>query len=118
RNPREARGRGIATLFQELNVVDQLTVEESLTLGIEDTSLGFIRKSEKVRKMLEVLRSIEPSIDPKQKVSRLSVAKKQIVEIAKATASEAGLIIMDEPTAALSECEIERLFRIIRKLKE
>ncbi len=118
RNPREARGKGIATLFQELNVVDQLTVEENLTLGIEDTSLGFIRKSEKVKKMLEVLRSIEPSINPKQKVSRLSVAKKQIVEIAKAAASEAGLIIMDEPTAALSECEIERLFRIIRNLKE
>ncbi len=117
-NPKEAKKAGISTLFQELNVVDQLTVEENLTLGMEDTTLGFLRKSKKIRKMLEVLKSIEPSIDPKQKVGRLSVAKKQIVEIAKAVASEADVIIMDEPTAAISEGEIKRLFNIIRSLKE
>lgn len=117
-NPKDAREKGIATLFQELNVVDQLTVEENLTLGLEDVKFGFLQKSDKVKRMLAVLRSIEPSIDPKHKVSRLSVAKKQIVEIAKAVASEANIIIMDEPTAALSEGEIERLFSIIRKLRE
>lgn len=117
-NPKEAKREGISTLFQELNVVDQLTVEENLTLGMEDTTLGFLRKSKKVKKMIEVLKSIEPSIDPKQKVGRLSVAKKQIVEIAKAVASEADVIIMDEPTAAISEGEIKRLFNIIRNLKE
>lgn len=117
-NPKEAKNAGISTLFQELNVVDQLTVEENLTLGMEDTTLGFLRKSKKIKKMLEVLKSIEPSIDPKQKVGRLSVAKKQIVEIAKAVASEADVIIMDEPTAAISEGEIKRLFNIIRSLKE
>ena len=117
-SPREARRLGVATLFQELNVVDTLTVEENLTLGVEDTSFGFLRKSKKIRKMLEVLKSIEPSIQPKQKVGRLSVAKKQIVEIAKAVASEADVIIMDEPTAAITEGEIERLFRIVRRLKE
>ena len=117
-NPREARQKGIATLFQELNVVDQLTVEDNLTLGVEDVSLGFLMKSQKIRKMLEVLKNIEPSIEPKQKVAKLSVAKKQIVEIAKAAASEADIIIMDEPTAALSEGEIKRLFRIIKGLKE
>jgi len=117
-NPREARQKGIATLFQELNVVDQLTVEDNLTLGVEDVKFGFLTKSRKIRQMLEVLRSIEPSIEPKQKVGKLSVAKKQIVEIAKAAASEADIIIMDEPTAALSEGEIKRLFRIIRGLKE
>ncbi len=117
-NPKEAKLKGISTLFQELNVVDQLTVEENLTLGMEDTTLGFLRKSDKIKKMLEVLKSIEPSIDPRQKVSRLSVAKKQIVEIAKAVASESDVIIMDEPTAAISEGEIQRLFKIIRKLKE
>ena len=117
-NPREARQKGVATLFQELNVVDTLTVEENLTLGVEDISFGFLRKSKKIRKMLEVLKSIEPSIEPKQKVAELSVAKKQIVEIAKAVASEADVIIMDEPTAAISEGEIKRLFRIIKALKE
>ncbi|MGI6140888.1 MAG: sugar ABC transporter ATP-binding protein [Caldicoprobacterales bacterium] len=116
-NPGEARKKGISTLFQELNVVDQLTVEENLTLGMEDTTFGFLRKSTKIKKMVEVLKEIEPSIDPKQKVKRLSVAKKQIVEIAKAVASESNIIIMDEPTASISESEIKRLFKIIRELK-
>lgn len=117
-NPKEAKQKGISTLFQELNVVDQLTVEENLTLGVEDTTFGFLRKSKKIKKMLEVLKSIEPSIDPKQKVATLSVAKKQIVEIAKAVAAEADVIIMDEPTAAISECEIGRLFKIIKGLRQ
>ncbi len=115
---REAKQAGISTLFQELNVVDQLTVEENLTLGVEDTTLGFLRKTDKVNKIVAVMNSLEPSIRPGQLVSTLSVAKKQIVEIAKAVASEAEIIIMDEPTAALSEGEIARLFKIIRGLRE
>ena len=75
-SPRDARRQGISTLFQELNVVDQLTVEENLTLGMEDTTFGFLRKSTKIKKMVDALKEIEPSIDPKQKVKRLSVAKK------------------------------------------
>jgi ribose transport system ATP-binding protein len=118
RNPKEARDAGISTLFQELNVVDQLTVEENLTLGVEDTRLGFLRKTDKINKIVDVMNSIEPSIRPGQLVSTLSVAKKQIVEIAKAVASESEIIIMDEPTAALSEGEIARLFEIIRGLRE
>jgi ribose transport system ATP-binding protein len=117
-NPKHAGEQGISTLFQELNVVDQLTVEENLTLGIEDTKFGFLRKTNKIKKIIDVLKDIEPSIDPKERVSRLSVAKKQIIEIAKAVASDADVIIMDEPTAALSEGEIERLFKIIKKLRE
>ena len=117
-NPKEANTKGISTLFQELNVVDQLTVEENMTLGIEDTKLGFLQKTNKIKKIAEVLKSIEPSINPKERVSRLSVAKKQIIEISKAVASDADIIIMDEPTAALSEGEIERLFKIIKNLRE
>jgi len=117
-NPRDARQKGISTLFQELNVVDQLTVEENLTLGLEDTKFGFLRRTDKINRMVSVMNSIEPSIRPGQLVSRLSVAKKQIVEIAKAVASESDIIIMDEPTAAISEGEIERLFEIIQKLRE
>jgi ribose transport system ATP-binding protein len=118
RSTRDAKQKGISTLFQELNVVNQLTVEENLTLGMEDTRFGFIRKTDKINKMIEVLNSIEPSIKPHQLVSTLSVAKKQIVEIAKAVASEADIIIMDEPTAAISESEIARLFNIIKGLRE
>jgi len=117
-NPKDAGEKGISTLFQELNVVDQLTVEENLTLGIEDTKFGFLQKTDKIKKIVEVLKDIEPSIDPKERVSRLSVAKKQIIEIAKAVASDADIIIMDEPTAALSESEIERLFKIVKRLRE
>ncbi len=118
RNPREARQKGISTLFQELNVVDQLTVEDNLTLGMEDTTLGFLRKTDKINQMVSVMNSLEPSIHPKQMVSSLSVAQKQIVEIAKAVATESDVIIMDEPTAALSEGEIARLFKIIKSLRE
>ncbi|MBI5950374.1 MAG: sugar ABC transporter ATP-binding protein [Chloroflexi bacterium] len=115
---RDAKEKGISTLFQELNVVDQLTVEENLTLGMEDTTFGFIRKTDKINKMVSVLNSIEPSIKPRQLVSSLSVAKKQIVEISKAVAAESNIIIMDEPTAAISESEIARLFNIIKGLRE
>jgi ribose transport system ATP-binding protein len=118
RSTRDAKQKGISTLFQELNVVDQLTVEENLTLGMEDTSFGFLRHTDKINRMLSVLNSIEPSIKPKQLVSSLSVAKKQIVEIAKAVAAESDIIIMDEPTAAISENEIARLFAIIKGLRE
>ncbi len=118
RSTKEAKEKGISTLFQELNVVDQLTVEENLTLGMEDTTLGFLRKTDKIAKMVGVMKSIEPSIDPKQLVGSLSVAKKQIVEIAKAVAADADIIIMDEPTAAISESEIQRLFSIIKGLRE
>ena len=99
-------------------MVNQLTVEENLTLGMEDTTLGFLRKTDKINRIVSVMNSIEPSIKPKQLVSSLSVAKKQIVEIAKAVAAESNIIIMDEPTAAISESEIKRLFAIIRGLRE
>jgi ribose transport system ATP-binding protein len=117
-SPRDAKQKGISTLFQELNVVDQLTVEENLTLGMEDTTFGFLRKTDKINKIISVMNSLEPSIKPKQLVSTLSVAKKQIVEISKAVAAESDIIIMDEPTAAISEGEIARLFTIIKNLRE
>jgi len=117
-NTREAKQNGISTLFQELNVVEQLTVKENLTLGIEDTKFGFIRRSEKLEKMIRVMNDLEPSIKPGQLVSTLSVAKKQIVEIVRAVATDSDIIIMDEPTAAISEGEIDRLFKIIKSLRE
>ena len=85
---------------------------------MEDTTFGFLRKTDKINKIVSVMNSLEPSINPRQLVSTLSVAKKQIVEIAKAVATESDIIIMDEPTAALSEGEIARLFKIIRGLRE
>jgi ribose transport system ATP-binding protein len=115
---KEARDKGISTLFQELNVVDQLTVEENLSLGSEKTKFGFFRKDVETQRMVETLKRMEPSIDPKQLVSKLSVAKKQIVEIVKAIETKAEIIIMDEPTAAISEGEVDRLFEVIHELKK
>ncbi|MEX0281943.1 MAG: sugar ABC transporter ATP-binding protein [Arenibacterium sp.] len=116
KNPQEARKGGIGTLFQELHVVDELTVLENLTLGMEVSRFGFLIKSDLDERVTKTLAAIEPSIDPSARVSSLSVAQKQIVEIARATSSGARIIIMDEPTAALSEREVERLFKVIRRL--
>lgn len=117
-SPKEAKEYGISTLFQELNTVDQLTVEQNLTLGVEDTKFTFLQKTEKIRRMTDVLKSVEPNINPNQLVEELSVAQKQLVEIARAIATESDIIIMDEATAAITEREVERLFQIIRELKK
>lgn len=117
-NPHDAREGGIATLFQELHVVDELTVQENLTLGMERSRFGFLVKSDLDSRVVQTLAAIEPSIDPAARVSTLSVAHKQIIEIARAASSGASVIIMDEPTAALSEREVERLFGVIRRLRE
>ena len=118
RSTKEARELGISTLFQELNIVDQLTVEENLSLGMEPIKFGFFTKNTELQRMVDALKRMEPTIDPKQIVSKLSVAKKQLVEIVKAVETKAEIIVMDEPTAALSEAEAKRLFNIIKELKE
>ena len=101
-------------------------MQENLTLGMERTRFGFLTRSELDDRVVQTLAAIEPSIDPSARVSTLSVAQKQIVEIARAASSGASVIIMDEPTAALSEREVERLavdggralFGVIRRLRE
>jgi ABC-type sugar transport system ATPase subunit len=118
RNTRDAMNSGMSVLFQELNVVDQLTVEENLSLGKEKKRFGFIQKDPLViDKVYGVMHSLDPSISIQQRVAELSVAQKQVIEIAKAIASDSDVIIMDEPTAAISEDEVKRLFSIINKLK-
>ena len=107
----------IGALFQELNIVETLTVEQNLTLGRENTKYGVIQKQKSENKVFDILRSVDPTIKPNQKVSELSFAKKQIVEIVKALATDAKIIIMDEPTAAISEEEVNKLFNLIRDLK-
>lgn len=114
---KHAMNSGMSVLFQELNVVDQLSVEQNLTLGMEETILGVIRPSSKVKEIYEILKLLDPEISLKDKVVDLSVAKKQVIEIAKAIAAKSSIIIMDEPTAALSEDEVKRLFKIIQELK-
>jgi ribose transport system ATP-binding protein len=115
---RESMRAGIGCLFQELNVVEQLRVEENICLGIEDSKFGIIRKGTRSQKVIEILHRIDETIDPGSMIEELSVAKRQVVEIAKSLAMESDVIIMDEPTAALSSEEVRKLFGIISDLKK
>ncbi|MDC7227860.1 MAG: sugar ABC transporter ATP-binding protein [Spirochaetales bacterium] len=115
---REAMDNGISVLYQELNVVDDLTTEENLTLGKENTKWGFIRKSEGLNKTMDIIRSLDDSIELDMPVDQLSVAQKQVIEIAKALSTDCSVLVMDEPTASLSEDEVRRLFLTVKKLKE
>jgi len=118
KNTREAIKAGMSTLFQELNIVEGLTVGENLTLGREHTTLGVIRHSQDEHRAIDLLRTIAPDITVTNMVSELSVAKKQMLEITKAVAADARVIIMDEPTAAITQDEVEKLFGIIKELRQ
>lgn len=115
---KDAMNSGISVLYQELNVVDDLTVEENLTLGKEKTRFGLVQKSENMDRVKEILKGLDDSIELGMSVSRLSVAQKQVIEIAKAISSDCQILVMDEPTASLSEEEVRRLFLVIEKLKK
>jgi ribose transport system ATP-binding protein len=115
---RDAMRAGIGCLFQELNVVEQLRVEENICLGIEETRFGMLKSIRRDSKVFKILSRIDSSIDPRSYIEDLSIAKRQVVEIAKALAMESDVIIMDEPTAALSSEEVRRLFEIIADLKK
>jgi ABC-type sugar transport system ATPase subunit len=113
---RDAMRNGIGCLFQELNVVEKLRVEENIVLGLEKTSFGVIRKGRNNR-VFDMLRRLDPAISPRQYIEELSVAKRQVVEMAKALAMDSRIIIMDEPTAVLTSGEVRKLFEIIGELK-
>ncbi|BER92327.1 MAG: ribose transport system ATP-binding protein [Candidatus Atribacteria bacterium] len=117
--PHEALARGIAAIYQEFNLIPALTVAENIFMGHHFlTPRGLVdwtRMRQEAKKLLDFL---DVDIDVDAKVRDLGVAKKQVVEIAKALSLNARILIMDEPTATLAQKEIETLFRIIRFLKE
>ncbi len=116
-SPGAARKSGIAMIYQELTLAPHLTVEENITLGLEQSRLGFVRsQSAKVSAALELLGVSD--ISPDQKVESLTIARQQLVEIARAIVSEAKVVIMDEPTSSLSEEDKQALFRVIRNLRD
>ena len=115
---RDAMSSGISVLYQELNVVDELTVEGNLTLGKEKHKFWFPTKSDDLKSAEEILKSFDASIKLKTLVGSLSVAQKQVVEITRALCAECSVLIMDEPTAALSLGETGKLFNIIEQLKK
>ncbi len=116
-NPRQAQEAGIATIYQELNLIPYLSVTENIFLGSElerGVLLDWPKMHEHSR---ELLARLHLDVDPRTPVNRLGVGQQQMVEVAKALHHKADLIIMDEPTSALSIREIDDLFAIIRDLQ-
>ena len=108
---------GIAIIHQELNMCAHLTVAENIFLGRELTKSGVLSNKEMYKKSIDVLQRLKIDIDPDTLVGDLAVSKQQMVEIAKALSTNARILIMDEPTSALTSAEIDELFRIINQLK-
>lgn len=119
-HPKRIQELGIGIVYQEFNLLPDLTVAENIYIGREPGSRvkGFINDRKLNEDADKILKRLRCSIHPAQKVSSLSVAQQQMVEIAKALSYQCELLIMDEPTSALTEHEIEVLFSIIRQLRE
>jgi len=120
-NPLTALKLGIAMIYQELNPVAERSVMENIWLGREPTygKIGFfVDHKAMFQKTKELLADLELDLNPHQKVKELSIAKMQMIEIAKAVSYNADIVIMDEPTSALTPNEVDHLFSMIRKLKQ
>ncbi len=115
-SPRDAQSLGIATIYQELSLVPQLTVAENILLGHEPSRAGVIDRRALREAARRCLEEVGLSIDPDRRVDRLGVAAQQMVEVAKALFRRARVLVMDEPTSALTAREIERLFSMIRRV--
>ncbi len=118
RNIRDSENAGIAIIFQELSLVKELTVGENIFLGKEPSRFGIINWSELYHKASELLHDLHLPIDPRVKVGSLGIGQQQLVEIAKALSQDAKILVLDEPTAALTESEVAILFGILEKLRE
>ncbi|HNB26591.1 MAG TPA: sugar ABC transporter ATP-binding protein, partial [Alphaproteobacteria bacterium] len=117
-SPLDALESGIAMIHQELNLMPYMTVAENIWIRREPkTALGFVDHGALRKKTAELFAKLNISIDPEVEVRDLSVANRQMVEIAKAVSYESDVLIMDEPTSALTEREVAHLFEIIRDLQ-
>jgi ribose transport system ATP-binding protein len=112
-----ARSLGISAVFQDFSLVPQMTVEENLFLGAEATRSGLLNKRELHSRAEAILARLGFPLRPRQQVGFLSRAEQQMVEIAKAFRSELSVLILDEPTASLTERETDQLFRLIEQVK-
>jgi ribose transport system ATP-binding protein len=117
--PGDAREAGVSMVHQELALAPHLEVAENLFLGMESSRFGVLRRSEMRERAREALSSLEHrDIPPEARVGSLSIAERQIVEIARALLRDVRVLILDEPTSSLSRLDVERLFRLIRRLAE
>jgi ribose transport system ATP-binding protein len=117
--PRDAQRRGISIIHQELNLIPELTVAENIFLGREPrTAAGLLDVTRMEQESRALLDRLNLAISPDRPVKWLRVGEQQLVEVAKALSLDARLLILDEPTSALSQAEIDRLFAVIAALKE
>lgn len=117
--PQDSMEYGVAMIYQELNLVPTMTVEANMNLGKEKVrKMGFVRMHDSIRAAQQLLDSYDLEIDARAEVRQLSIAQQQMLEIAKAIASDARIIVMDEPTSSLTKKETDALFTIIRRLTQ
>jgi ribose transport system ATP-binding protein len=117
RGPRHARELGVRIIYQEFNLVPHLAVAENIVLGREPTvGLGFVDRAKMAEEARHLLSELGITLDPWTPVRELGVAQQQMVEVAKALSGQARVLIMDEPTSALSESEIRALFAAVQRL--
>jgi len=116
-NPQAAMKAGIATIYQELDLVDGLSVADNIFLGHEPRSVGFVKRGQVRRQAREILAKLgHAEIPVRREVGKLPAAAKQVVSMGRALSREARLLIMDEPSAVLAHDEVANLFRVIRGL--
>ena len=113
----DSQAAGISVIHQELNMMNHLTVAQNMFIGRESMSGCFIRDKDMVRQAQEMFDRIGVKIDPTVRLGSLTVGKQQMVEIAKAVSHDCRLLVLDEPTAALTQPEVEELFKIMNDLK-
>lgn len=116
-DPRHSQELGIGMIHQELNLMPHLSVAQNIFIGKEPKKGIFLDKRSENKQAREMLMALNVDIDPSLPAEKLTVAKQQMVEIAKALSYDSELLIMDEPTAALTESEIDELFKVIRELR-
>jgi ABC-type sugar transport system ATPase subunit len=116
KSPRDALANGIVTIVQELAIVPGLTVAENVYLGVEASTAGFVRRRESRRRFRELAKKVGFDLSPDRRAGTLSIADQQKVEIMRALSRNASIVVMDEPTAALSGNETKALYEIIRSL--
>ena len=116
-NPHAAQQLGIVTIYQEFNLIPTLSIAENVFIGRLPVRLGRVDGGELQRRTRSLIEEVGLAVDPRRLVADLSVAEQQMVEIARALSMSAKLVVMDEPTSALSDKEVQRLFSIVAGLK-